>query len=297
MTSSKKPAGERAARLWLLAIDGSAVANEAARYVARWAMALGVDEVRVLTAQPIRSFRAYALNRDEVLADATATAAQLAADALAILEIGGVRHRFVAKVGDPADLIVDAARALDGAEIVLGTHGLGQLSGMLLGSVAYKVVHVAPGPVTLVPARSADEARVGEARVHRMLLAIDGSGASERAAAYVKSLAQSKADLEVEVMHVEAAAGPSEQGPDGDRPDGRALVEPVARDLESAGVQCTTHVTGGPLAQTIVDRAVERNCARIVMGKRGVGGLESLMVGSLAYAVAHLSPLPVTLVR
>lgn len=46
--------------------------------------------------------------------------------------------------GDPANCILEAAEA-DGADlIVLGMRGLGEVAGMLVGSVSYKVNHLAP---------------------------------------------------------------------------------------------------------------------------------------------------------
>nr|PZN65394.1 MAG: universal stress protein [Pseudomonadota bacterium] len=53
-------------------------------------------------------------------------------------------------VGLPAEVILREARRTRAAEIVMGTRGLGKLGGLLLGSVAMKVVQLADVPVTLV---------------------------------------------------------------------------------------------------------------------------------------------------
>jgi len=53
-------------------------------------------------------------------------------------------------IGDPATAIVKLARKLRCDLIVMGTRGMGTIAGLLLGSVATKVVHLAPTPVTLV---------------------------------------------------------------------------------------------------------------------------------------------------
>lgn len=53
-------------------------------------------------------------------------------------------------VGMPAALILREADRRKAGEIVMGTRGLGQISGLLLGSVAMKVVQLARIPVTLV---------------------------------------------------------------------------------------------------------------------------------------------------
>ncbi len=43
--------------------------------------------------------------------------------------------------------------------------------------------------------------------------------------------------------------------------------------------------------------AERRNCTRIVMGTRGLGSIGNLVLGSVAYKVLQLAPIPVTLVR
>jgi nucleotide-binding universal stress UspA family protein len=46
--------------------------------------------------------------------------------------------------GDPAERIVELARADKVDAIVMGSRGLGDLEGLLLGSVSHKVAHAAP---------------------------------------------------------------------------------------------------------------------------------------------------------
>ena len=54
------------------------------------------------------------------------------------------------EVGDVAESILKAARKERCAEIVMGSRGLGRLKQLVLGSVATKVIHTAPIPVTIV---------------------------------------------------------------------------------------------------------------------------------------------------
>ena len=53
-------------------------------------------------------------------------------------------------VGPIAESLATEAKKLKCELIVMGTHGVGAVSGMLLGSVAAKTVHLAPCPVMLV---------------------------------------------------------------------------------------------------------------------------------------------------
>jgi nucleotide-binding universal stress UspA family protein len=52
---------------------------------------------------------------------------------------------------EPADLIAEAAKESGADVIVVGTRGHGRLAGMVLGSVAQRLLHVAPCPVLAVP--------------------------------------------------------------------------------------------------------------------------------------------------
>ena len=55
------------------------------------------------------------------------------------------------RMGKPCDTIAKLARRKDGGEIVLGSRGLGNLKGLILGSVTTKVIHAARVPLTVVP--------------------------------------------------------------------------------------------------------------------------------------------------
>jgi len=56
-------------------------------------------------------------------------------------------------------------------------------------------------------------------------------------------------------------------------------------------------LASGPLAETIVNIAQERQVTDIVMGKRGHRGWEQVLVGSTSQAVLETSPIPVILVE
>ncbi|MFH1603807.1 MAG: universal stress protein [Pseudomonadota bacterium] len=53
-------------------------------------------------------------------------------------------------VGPIAETLAIEAKKLKCDLIVMGTHGMGAVSGLLLGSVATKTVHLAPCPVLLI---------------------------------------------------------------------------------------------------------------------------------------------------
>lgn len=70
--------------------------------------------------------------------------------ARAVLDAAKVAYTFHISVGDPAQVITQFARDKGCDQIVMGTRGLGEVTGAVLGSVATKVVHLATVPVLLV---------------------------------------------------------------------------------------------------------------------------------------------------
>ena len=107
------------------------------------------------------------VNRDIAVATyekSIQTAFREVADALAQLELGGAAHHRQAQrrlqlsqgiehrpgLGDVAETIVAKAAELGCEAIVMGCSGKGMLAGLVLGSVARKVIHLTTLPVTLV---------------------------------------------------------------------------------------------------------------------------------------------------
>ena len=65
-------------------------------------------------------------------------------------DVGLEDVRSITAVGPAATEIVRVAGEVGADQIVMGTRGMGALGGLLLGSVAQRVVHLAPVPVLLV---------------------------------------------------------------------------------------------------------------------------------------------------
>jgi len=93
--------------------------------------------------------------------------------------------------------------------------------------------------------------------------------------------------------------------------DGEVIVLHVTDEPQGKGVQELQQLTqrlladirhqfclaSGPLAETIVALAQERQVTDIVIGKRGHRGWEQVLVGSTSQAVLETSPIPVILVE
>jgi nucleotide-binding universal stress UspA family protein len=72
--------------------------------------------------------------------------------ALTLVDQQGVDADEEILEGSAPDRVVDLARSRDAAVIVVGSRGLGAVSGALLGSVSSAIEHPADRPVLIVPA-------------------------------------------------------------------------------------------------------------------------------------------------
>lgn len=139
----------------LVASDGSQSAERAVEFAARFALGLSADLVIVTVAPRLTDADLQDFSRAE---DATvgdvleSTVRMRLARAHAIAEkIGPRLIRTETRDGDPAEVILDLARVLSSAAIVVGKRGQGRLKGLLLGSVSQKLVELADRPVAVVP--------------------------------------------------------------------------------------------------------------------------------------------------
>jgi len=139
----------------------------------------------------------------------------------------------------------------------------------------------------------------------KILLAVDGSEHSLRAARHVIEAVRGCDRHEVLLLNVQAPIDapeilshmkPSEIEAMQETRGGDALA-PARELLDAAGVRYTPTVLIGPLAETIVQFAEDQKCDKIVMGTRGLGALGSALLGSVSQKVLQLSRMPVTLVK
>lgn len=75
-----------------------------------------------------------------------------------------------------------------------------------------------------------------------------------------------------------------------------AVIQPLADDLQSAGINTTTEVRHGHVGDLICQIATEKEAAQIIVGRSGDSRLSQRLLGSLAITLAQASPVPVTIV-
>lgn len=133
----------------LIPIDGSANSLRALKYAGdryRDSANTHLLLINVQPAMPPSRLVSNAAIRDHQ----SRMAEEALAPARALAEKLGVTYDCYARVGEPAEVITTFAKRSRCAEIVMGTRGLGRMRGLLLGSVATKVISLSTVPVTLV---------------------------------------------------------------------------------------------------------------------------------------------------
>jgi nucleotide-binding universal stress UspA family protein len=136
----------------LVAVDGSSAADRAVQYAARGAAANPAVRVLLLNVQPrilSGNVRRFA-SRMQIEAYAQEEAAAAMRQAERIMDRAGISYGRRVAQGDAVETILETAAESNCGRIVLGTRGRGAAKSLLLGSVAYGVVHHADVPVTVV---------------------------------------------------------------------------------------------------------------------------------------------------
>jgi universal stress protein A len=132
--------------------DFSEPAAQAQAAALRLARALGgeVVFVHVAVETPLYGEGIGKLDLPKIYDHQRAWAANALRDRVTAASQEGVPARFLVRVGVPHEQIVKAARDEAADYIVIGTHGRTGLNRLLLGSVAERVIRLAPCPVLAV---------------------------------------------------------------------------------------------------------------------------------------------------
>jgi len=136
----------------MLAVDGSSCSLRATRFLLRLIAGREGSEVHVVNVQPpVRHADLLPGKGKRLVKQWNVEGAELeTAAAQELLADAQVPCRLHLVTGDPASTIAKFAAKLKCDLIVMGTRGTGTVRGLVFGSVATKVVHLADTPVTLV---------------------------------------------------------------------------------------------------------------------------------------------------
>ena len=135
----------------LVPVDGSESSSHALAHAIALSRRCGAVDVEVVNVQAAIDGLVQKFVSQAMIDEFHRTEGEAAvASARALLAAAGIPHQVSLRVGRVAETIVEHAAKTRCDLIVMGTRGLGSVGGMVLGSVATKVVHLAGMPVTLV---------------------------------------------------------------------------------------------------------------------------------------------------
>lgn len=285
-------------RYVVVGVDGSEPALEAVRWAAVEAARRGVT-LRLVGATPLplhRGIGARGPHIDYTKAFVELVGIQLdAAAEVALGHASGLDIEQQAVIGFPAPVLESESKRAE--LLILGSRGLGGVSGMLLGSVAVAMTTHAHCPVVIVRGEQPDV-------IHPLLpvvAGVDGSTASEAATGFAFEIAAAR---EVPLVAVRAWQDPS---PDLAGQPRRHTVEAEADqrailDEHLAGwtekfpsVEVRSTVAHDHPARLLLRHAASAQL--IAVGSRGRTPFAGLVLGSVSHALVHHAPCPVAVFR
>ncbi|HEY2380370.1 MAG TPA: universal stress protein [Terriglobia bacterium] len=212
--------------------------------------------------------------------------------------VGNAEAEIIADHGSPYAEILKRAEAWKADLIVIGSHGMTGADGILLGSVTAKVIRYAHSPVLV--------ARKPSSRGHIVAGTDFSDPALPAISAAVNEARRTNAQLTVvhslDLYRTTPAAGAMELA-------SLAVSEEICQDMEKYarehigeilnkfGLQDHALVTRGPAALALVSAASDLKAELLVVGTVGRTGLNRLLLGSVAEAVASNAPCSVLIVR
>ena len=138
--------------------------------------------------------------------------------------------------------------------------------------------------------------------IKKILVAVDGSEHSLRAAEYAANLAKLM-DVEIILTHchrhypVLLGEPYFQKAIDKINKEAQQLLEPYVELLKERGVSHIDRILDGSPAEMISHAARTEKVDMIVMGSRGLNDLEGLLLGSVTHRVLKTASCPVLVVR
>ncbi len=136
-------------------------------------------------------------------------------------------------------------------------------------------------------------------------MAVDGSESAYRASDYALALAK-KLGATVYFVHVvDVAPYPLYKEDVSDYVEvessfedrGKEILSNCMQKARSKGVKAESFLEVGDPSHEIVQFAIDKKCDCVVMGKRGLGKLERILVGSITDQVTKLASIPSIIVK
>lgn len=265
--------------------DGSPGGAEALRWAAREAWARGTALTILLAWRPDDlAVTGHPEAQDQARRRGEQIIARAVGLAESLLDLAEVRA--VLAEGPTARVLCERSNTAE--MVVVGSHGQDRLPGSLLGPVSWQVAGHAQGRIVVV--------RGGWRPVNQapgpVVVGVDGSSASQAALAFA---AEEAALRDVPLIAVCALAdAPGRLGA------ARQLEEDFSHlitryEKEHPEVTVLRQVEFGAPRSALLTAAA--GAQLLVVGSRGLGGLEGMSLGSVAATLLHHSPCPVAVVH
>ena len=285
------------------AVDGSDASKTAAKWAANTAVKRGIP-LRLVSSYSMPQFL-YAegmVPPQELYEDLEAETLEKIEEAkkVAVDFVPDVDVSHQIEEGSPIDMLLDLSEQC--TMIVMGSRGLGGLSGMVMGSVSAAVVSHASCPVVVV---REDNHVTEETKYGPVVVGVDGSGVSQKAIenAFKEADARGAELIAVHTwmdMQVQASlAGLSaaqQQWQVVEEEQNALLGHRLAGWQERfPNVKVTKVVTRDRPVRALADAS--EGAQLLVVGSHGRGGFKGMLLGSTSRALLQAAPCPMMVVR
>ena len=138
-----------------------------------------------------------------------------------------------------------------------------------------------------------------------IVVGVDGSSGSRRALRWAARTADARGDLlrAVTAWQYPARAGspigPTELPPaeEMDRQSDERVRDVLSEELGAAAARVEVEVGRGPAASVLLGAAAQPGVAMLVLGARGLGGFDGLLLGSVSQQCVEHGPCPIVVMR
>lgn len=287
----------------VVAVDGSNASNQAVRWAANAAAKRGTA-LRLASSYTMPQFL-YAEGMvppqelfDELQAETSEkidAAREIALEVAPDIKIG---HTIAE--GSPIDMLLEMSN--DVTTIVMGSRGMGGLTGMVMGSVSASVVSHANCSVVVV---REDTAVTEETKYGPVVIGVDGSEVSHKAteAAFAEASARGAdliavhtwMDMQLQSSLAGLSAAQADW-PEVEREQKDLLDENLAElEKQYPDVQVKKVITRDRPVRALSDAAA--GAQLLVVGSHGRGGFKGMLLGSTSRALLQSAPCPLMVVR
>ncbi len=192
--------------------------------------------------------------------------------------------------GVPAAVLSAIASEVEADVVLVGSRGLGPVRRALMGSVSARLLACAPCSVLVFPEATT--------RIRAVIAGIDGSPASTRALSFAQALAR-PLDATLVLVHVydDQASAPGEPALAELRLRKAAVVDAALATIVAPLPGVEEELVAGIPGRELLEACERHAPSLLVVGRRGVGRLESLLVGSTSRWAVNHARCPVLVVR